>query len=140
MPLRARSSNPYRRFSELTPRHRCSRPKHPRDKGISPVRKLLLLLTVIAAVCAVPAFASTKTTSLKDDFFVKSKLTVTKGTTVVWKWHTDDQHTVTEVHNRWGATTPKTKGTVKHKFKKRGKFTVYCVVHPTIMRQKIVVK
>jgi plastocyanin len=106
------------------------------------VRKpLLLLLVVIAAVCAGPAAAgTTKTTSLKDDFFVKGKLTVTKGTTVVWKWHTDDEHTVTEVHGRWGSTNPKTKGTVKHKFTKRGKFTVYCVVHPTIMRQKIVVK
>jgi plastocyanin len=105
------------------------------------VRKLLPLLVVVAAVCAGPAAASTtKTTSLKDDFFVKSKLTVTKGTTVVWKWHTDDEHTVTEVHGHWGSKTPRTKGTVKHTFKKRGKFTVYCMVHPTIMRQKIVVK
>ena len=84
--------------------------------------------------------AATKTTSLKDDFFTKSKLTVSKGTTVVWKWKTDDEHTVTEVHGRWGSMKPKTKGTVKHKFTKRGKFTVYCLVHPTIMRQKITVK
>jgi plastocyanin len=104
------------------------------------VRKLLLLVTVIAAVCAVPAFAATKTATLKDDFFVKGKLTVSKGTTVVWKWHTSDPHTVTEVHGHWGSTNPRTKGTVKHRFTKRGKFTVYCVVHPTIMRQKIIVK
>jgi plastocyanin len=104
------------------------------------VRRLLFLLAVMAAFSAVPAIAATKTTSLKDDFFTKGKLTITKGTTVVWKWHTDDQHTVTEVHGRWGSMDPKAKDTVKHKFKKRGKFTVYCLVHPTIMRQKITVK
>jgi plastocyanin len=106
------------------------------------LRKLLTLAALIAAVLTIPALAAaaTKTTSLKDDFFVKSKLTVSKGTTVVWKWKTDDQHTVTEVHGRWGSMNPKTKGTVKHKFTKRGKFTVYCLVHPTIMRQKITVK
>lgn len=106
------------------------------------MRKLLLLVTVIAAVLVLPALAAatTKTTSLKDDFFVKSKLTISKGTTVVWKWKTDDEHTVTEIHGHWGSMTPRTKNTVKHKFTKRGKFTVYCLVHPTIMRQKIVVK
>jgi plastocyanin len=104
------------------------------------VRKLLPLLVVIAAVCAGPAAAATKTTTLKDDFFVKGKLTISKGDTVVWKWKTDDEHTVTEIHGKWGSTKETTKGTVKHKFKKRGKFTVYCLVHPTIMRQKITVK
>jgi plastocyanin len=104
------------------------------------VPKLLLLLVVIAAVFAGPAIAATKTTKLQDDFFVKGKLTIKKGDTVVWSWKTDDEHTVTEIHGRWGSTDPKTKGTVKHKFKKRGKFTVYCLVHPTIMRQKVIVK
>jgi plastocyanin len=104
------------------------------------VRKLLPLLVVVAAVCAGPASAATKSATLKDDFFTKGKLTISKGDTVVWKWKTDDEHTVTEIHGRWGSTDPKTKGTVKHKFKKRGKFTVYCLVHPTIMRQKVIVK
>jgi plastocyanin len=104
------------------------------------VRKLLPVLVVVAAACAGPASAATKTTSLKDDFFVKGKLTVKKGDSVVWKWHTDDEHTVTEIHGRWGSTKETTKGTVKHKFKKRGKFTVYCLIHPTVMRQKVIVK
>src|SRR4051794_37471066 len=113
-PQRARSSSRCRRSSELIRRPRCSRA----------MRKLSLLLVVIAAVFVSPAIAATKTTSLHDDFFAKGKLTISKGTTVVWKWHTDDEHTVTEVHGKWGSTDPKTKGTVKHKFRKRGKFTV----------------
>jgi plastocyanin len=103
------------------------------------VRKLLPVLVVFAAVFAVPAIAATKTTSLKDDYFAKGKITVSKGTTVVWKWHTDDEHTVTDIKGRFGSRQTD-QGTFKHRFKKKGKFTVYCLVHPTVMRQTIVVK
>jgi plastocyanin len=103
------------------------------------VRKLLLLAALVAAVFAVPAMAATKTTSLQDDFFTKGKLTVKKGTTVVWKWNTDDEHTVSDINGRWGSGQT-SQGAFKHKFAKKGKFTVYCLVHPTVMRQRIVVK
>jgi plastocyanin len=103
------------------------------------VRKLLPLVVVIAAVLAVPAMAATRTTTLKDDYFAKGKLTISKGTTVVWKWNTDDEHTVTDLKGRFGSKQTD-HGSFKHKFRKRGKFTVYCLVHPTVMRQKIVVK
>ena len=102
--------------------------------------KYLIILTLVAAVLAGPAAAATKTASLQDDFFTKGKLTIKKNDTVVWKWNTDDKHTVTEIHGKWGSTKEAKKDTVKHKFKKRGKFTVYCLVHPTVMRQKIIVK
>jgi plastocyanin len=103
------------------------------------VRKSLLLAALIAAVFAIPAMAATKTTTLQDDFFTKGKLTVKKNTTVVWKWKTDDEHTVTDLNGGFGSKQTN-KGTFKHKFKKKGKFTVYCLVHPTQMRQRIVVK
>ena len=103
------------------------------------MRKSLLLAALVAAVLAVPAMAATKTTSLQDDFFTKGKLTVKKNTTIVWKWKTDDEHTVTDLDRRFGSKQT-TKGSFKHKFKKKGKFTVYCLVHPTEMRQRIVVK
>jgi plastocyanin len=108
------------------------------------MRRLLLLLAVLAiAVPAVTVSAlaagRTRTTTLKDDYFTRGKLTVKKGTTVVWNWKTDDDHTVTEINGRWGSKDT-TNGHFKHKFKKKGKFTVYCLVHPTVMRQKIVVK
>ena len=105
--------------------------------------KKLLILPVLALAAAVPvtiADAATTTTSLKDDYFTKSKLTVKKGTTVVWKWSTKHRHTVTEYNGRWGSTNETKKGTVKHRFKKKGTWTVYCLVHPVEMRQKIVVK
>ena len=107
------------------------------------MRKFVLLLALFAVVAVPVAVATasgrTRTTALKDDYFARGKLTVKKGTTVVWKWKTDDEHTVTEINGRWGSKQTTT-GRFKHKFKKRGKFTVYCLVHPTVMRQKIVVK
>jgi plastocyanin len=108
------------------------------------MRKLLLLLAVLAiAVPAVTVSAiaagKTRTTTLKDDYFTSGKLTIKKGTTVNWKWNTDDDHTVTDINGRFGSNDT-THGNFKHKFKKKGKFTVYCLVHPEEMRQKIVVK
>ncbi len=105
------------------------------------MRKLLTLAALIAAVFAIPAMAATtKSTTLKDDFFTKSSLTVTKGTTVKWTWATKHKHTVTELSGKWGSKTPRKTDTVRHTFKKRGKFTVYCLVHPVEMRQRITVK
>ena len=107
------------------------------------MRKLLALATFIAAVLAIASIAmaaSTQSTTLKDDHFTKSKLTISKGTTVKWTWHTKDMHTVTELNGKWGSKGPTKKGSFKHKFAKKGTFTVYCVVHPVEMRQKIVVK
>ncbi len=105
------------------------------------MRKILALAVLIAAVFAIPAMAATtKTTTLKDDFFTKSKLTINKGTTVKWTWNTKDKHTVTALNGKFGSKKETRKGTFKHKFAKKGKFTVYCLVHPVEMRQKIVVK
>ena len=105
------------------------------------MRKPLTLAALFAAFFATNAAAAgTTSTTLKDDFFTKSKITVKKGTTVKWTWKTKDKHTVTELSGKWGSKGPTRKGSFKHKFAKKGKFTVYCLVHPVEMRQKIVVK
>ena len=106
-----------------------------------------LLIPVVAVAAAVPlatADAATKppvkVTHLFDDYFNKSKLTIKKGTIVNWKWKTDDRHTVTEYKGRWGSKGETRTGNFKHRFKSKGTWTVYCLVHPVEMRQKIVVK
>jgi plastocyanin len=106
-----------------------------------------LLLPVVALVAAVPltsADAATKkppvkVTHLSDDFFNRGTLTIKKGTIVNWKWNTDDDHTVTEINGKFSSKDTR-KGNYRHTFKRKGKFHVYCLVHPTVMRQKIVVK
>ena len=81
-----------------------------------------------------------KVTHLSDDFFNKGKLTIKKGTVVNWRWKTKDRHTVTEYNGRWGSKGETKSGNFKHRFKTKGTWTVYCLVHPVEMRQKIVVK
>src|SRR3954453_9527740 len=127
---RARSWSRSRRSLGPTPRHRSSR--------------ALVALLVVAAVPVAIADAAAKkppvkVTHLSDDFFNKGKLTIKKGTIVNWKWKTDDDHTVTEINGKFSSHETR-KGNFKHTFKKKGTFHVYCVVHPTVMRQKIVVK
>ena len=105
-----------------------------------------LLIPVVAVVAAVPLATAdaakkppTKVTHLSDDFFNKGKLTIKKGTIVNWKWNTDDDHTVTEINGKFSSKDTR-KGNYKHRFTKKGTFTVYCLVHPEEMRQKVVVK
>jgi plastocyanin len=110
------------------------------------VRKSLLI-PAVAAVAAVPLTADAatqkkppvKVTHLSDDYFNRPKLTIKKGTIVNWRWKTQDEHTVTEINGKFSSNQTR-KGNYKHRFKRRGTFRVYCLVHPTEMRQKIVVK
>ncbi len=81
--------------------------------------------------------AATKSTTLKDDFFTKGKMTVHRGTTVHWTWKTSDEHTVTDINGNFSSKQTR-RGSFRHRFTKTGKFTVYCLVHPD-MRQRIVV-
>jgi plastocyanin len=106
------------------------------------LRKLLLPLAALAIAlpAATSAAVTTKTTALHDDFFARGKLTIAKDTVVVWQWKsTQDPHTVTDTKRHFGSKR-KVRGSYKHTFTKVGTYTVYCKVHPTSMRQKIVVK
>src|SRR4051794_17195824 len=127
---RARSSNRSNRSLGPTPR--------------PPFSKALVALLVAAAAPVAIAHGATKppvkVTHLSDDFFNRGKITIKKGTVVNWKWSTEHRHTVTEYNGRWGTTSETRTGNFKHRFKKKGTWTVYCLVHPVEMRQKIVVK
>jgi plastocyanin len=83
--------------------------------------------------------AASKSVKVGDDFFKPARLTVSRGTTVVWTWKGKNRHSVTEINSRFGSKV-KRKGTYKHRFAKKGKFTIYCKVHPIDMRAKVIVK
>jgi plastocyanin len=101
---------------------------------------MLLIVAMLAIAVPAAVAATTTTTTLQDDFFTKSKLTIAKGTVVVWKWkNTKDPHTVSDTKKRFGSKR-KVRGSYQHTFGRTGTFTVYCKVHPTTMRQKIVVR
>jgi plastocyanin len=112
------------------------------------MRKLTLLtsLALIAVIPAVagghtPSSAKTYTVKVGDDFFSPTKRTIHKRDIVKWVWvgengkagQTINEHTVVESKDRFQSAT-KTEGTFKFRFKKAGKFTIYCAEHTDKMK------
>lgn len=90
--------------------------------------------------------ASTKHKTVKiveknDNYgFNPKKLTIKRGTTVIWKNSTDAPHTVTGKGSWKHNTKTFSDGkSVKFTFKKAGTYKYYCAVHP-YMTAKIIVK
>jgi plastocyanin len=101
------------------------------------VRKLVSLLVVVALTAALVmsavAFAATKKVGVKGlAFAVGGKATkslkVKRGTTVKWSWSGSIPHNV--VGKGFKSKTA-AKGSVSHKFTKKGTYTVVCTLHKT---------
>ena len=100
------------------------------------MRKLILLVAAlaVAAAFAVPAFGASKTVLVKDNVFSPKSLTVSKGTTLVFKWRGNAPHNVKGA----GISSPtKTSGQFKAKARKSG--TIVCTIHPG-MKMKLRVR
>jgi plastocyanin len=110
------------------------------------MRKLLILPLLIVAVLLVgvsPAAAKTRSIKIGDDFFVRNgstpTVTVKKGTTAKWRWTGRDAHNVVGSGPARFQSPVKSKGTYKHKMKKKGTYTIICQLHSG-MRMKLKVK
>jgi plastocyanin len=113
------------------------------------MRKLILIAAVAsaaaaAAVPAVSALASTtpKTVGVKDNFFTPKTITIKRGTRVNWVWHSFGiLHNVTvksgpsKFHSR-----NKSGGSYTHLFNKKGTYHLICTLHPTQMKETIIVR
>src|SRR5947209_11409592 len=110
------------------------------------MRKLLALAAPLAvlAVAGTSALGSTgksKTIKVEDDFFSATKVTVSKGTLVTWRWAGTDDHNVTDSKHRFKSQTQSGDGkSFRYRFRKAGTYTVYCTLHPTVMRTRVTVK
>ena len=106
------------------------------------MRKPLALMAVagVAAAAAVPAFAGTKTVKVGDNFFSPKPVTVSKGSTVTWKWVGDAPHNVKAVQGpaRFSSAI-KRSGTYSKKLRKRGTYRIVCSIHPG-MSMKLTVR
>jgi plastocyanin len=69
--------------------------------------------------------------------FSPSTLTVTAGTTVVWKNQTQVSHTV--IGNKFGGGFISPGGTLSFKFTSAGTFAYHCSIYP-VMTGTIIVK
>jgi plastocyanin len=131
--------------------------------------KRVLLLGAAALVLAAPAQAGStakpqkKTVKMYDNYYGPSKLTITKGSTVTWKWPVEvgDSHDVkltkkpkgakftytTDTGRKVTKTTfqspPYAAGPASFKvtgFTKPGKYHLICTFHETEMQMDITVK
>jgi plastocyanin len=110
---------------------------------------LALTCTATAPAVAVPALGAsaakthTATVKVEDDMFVKDKLTVARGTRVVWKWtHGTQPHNVT-VDSGPSSFHSKTqsKGSFARTLTKPGTYRIVCTIHEAIgMTMTLVVK
>lgn len=118
----------------------------------------LLVGTTLAALALVPAVdagakgkakqrkAPTKTVKIFDNYYEPAKLTVRKGTTVVWKWPavTGDSHDVTlekgpKGVKKFQSEVAGSAYTYKRKLKVPGRYDIICTLHEE-MTMKIVVR
>lgn len=131
--------------------------------------KRILLLGAAALVLAAPAQAGStakpqkKTVKMFDNYYGPSKLTITKGSTVTWKWPVEvgDSHDVKLTKKPSGAkftyTTSSGKKVTRSTFQsppfaagpasfkvvgftKPGKYHLICTFHETEMQMDITVK
>ena len=97
---------------------------------------------MIAAAAVALAFASAgPTVAVKDDKFVKSSLTVKKGTKVTWKWKGKAPHNIVTKKGPAKITAPtKTTGSFSKKLTKKGTYSLLCSIHAPEMKMTIKVK
>lgn len=110
------------------------------------MRRTALALTattlLAAGAVAVPAAdsASTRTVKVGDDFFAAKSLTVTRNTTVRWRWVGESAHNVTvDSGPRKFRSTTKRSGSFSRKLTRRGTYRIVCTIHFG-MKQTIRVK
>jgi plastocyanin len=112
------------------------------------MRKLIVIVIATGALAALAAtaLAATKSVKVGDDYYVRAqgvpRVTVSKGTTVKWRFAGNNPHTVTvskgPVKFHSGV---KSSGTYKKKVTRRGTYTIYCTIHgASNQKMKLIVK
>jgi plastocyanin len=98
------------------------------------MRKRLLVLPLAVAAAAgasvLPAGAAS-TVRLKDNLFAPKSTSVSKGTTVTFRWAGKAPHNVTVAKGpvKFHSKT-QVKGTYSHRFSKAGTYRIVCTIHP----------
>ena len=111
------------------------------------MRKLIVIAIAACALAAfaATAFAATKKIKVGDDYYVRSsgvpRVTVSKGTTVKWRFVGDSPHTVTVSKGPAKFNSGiRTGGSFSKTLRKRGTYRIYCTIHGREQRMTLVVK
>ena len=104
------------------------------------MRKLIALMAVAALTAALilsnVAFGATKKVGVRGLKFVPASLRVSKGTTVVWHWSGSVPHNVSGKGFKSGL---KAKGTLRHKFTKKGRYAYVCTIHKSAGMKGVII-
>jgi plastocyanin len=96
------------------------------------MKRLLALIAAVtvAGALAIPAFGATRTVKVGDNFFSPRSVTVSRGTTVLWKWTGSAPHnvTVTRGPKKFHSAT-QSKGTYKATPHTKGTYSIVCTIH-----------
>ncbi len=108
------------------------------------MRKLIPVAAVAAAVgvsiAAIPAFAATKTISVRDNVFSPKSTTVKKNTVVRFVWRGANPHNVISTSARKiKPIATRSSGSVSRKLTSKGTYRMVCTIHEG-MTLKITVK
>lgn len=108
----------------------------------------LILIAVVAAFAAVPtvsalASSAPKKVTVGNNFFSNKNMTVTRGTKVTWVWRSFGlAHNVTVKSGpaKFHSRRLQANGSFSHVFTKKGTYHLICTLHPTQMKETIVVR
>jgi plastocyanin len=108
------------------------------------MRRMLAIALAATLLAAVPAAGATRTVRIGDDWFVRdgspTTVSVTKGTTVRWRWTGDDDHNVVARGPARFRSDLKDSGTFSRKLRRRGTYRIMCTIHQPDMRMTLRVR
>ncbi len=111
------------------------------------MRKLIVIALTLGCLGVLASVAmAARSVKVGDDYYVRSSgvptVTVTKGTTVTWRFKGSNPHSVTVSKGpRKFDSGVRTGGSYKKKVTKRGTYKIYCTVHgASDQSMKLVVK
>ena len=100
------------------------------------MRKLVVgvLATALVALLAASAFAATRTIRVGDNWFLRDgrnpTVTVSRGTTVSWRFVGDSAHNVRVTRGPARFQSPvKVNGTFRKRMTRRGTYRIVCTIH-----------
>ena len=100
------------------------------------MRKLLVavLATALVGLLAATAFAATRTIRVGDNWFVRDggtpTVTVSRGTTVSWRFAGDSPHNVQVTRGPQRFQSPvRVNGTYRKRLTRRGTYRIVCTIH-----------
>jgi plastocyanin len=118
----------------------------PAQTSATPVRTIAGSVQVLtptptaAGSQALEVFSGTAMIDIGDQFFLPSKIVVTVGTTVVWTNRGQAGHTATARDKAFGSSTLQFGDTFKFTLTKPGRYQFYCMTHPDMFGEVVVVQ